>query len=130
MFKKAAQMKLRFRTAIGNLSVEDLWDLKVESDDDDDVTLKSIYVSLARKASLTNDNVPFGTGGKTDKTLQLQLDIVNAIAITKETEAAERDLAVERRARKQRLLKILADKQDEDLRGMSVEELQAEIDAL
>ncbi len=49
---------------------------------------------------------------------------------TKQEEADERKAAADRKAQKARIMEIIADKQDEDLKGKSLEDLQEMLDNL
>ena len=56
--------------------------------------------------------------------LEAKIEIVKYIVATKLAEAEQNRIRAEQREKKNRIAEILADKQDEELRGKSVEELQ------
>jgi hypothetical protein len=122
MFEEASRRKLRFESPFGRLSVEDIWDLPLD-------TLDSIAVGLYQKTQ--NENISFvKPEQKTDVDLQLRFDIVRRIIEVKlqeRTEAEEKILAAQK---KQRLLAILARKEDAELESSSTEELRRMINEL
>lgn len=129
MFEKAVRLKLRFETPTGSLSVEDLWDLPLTSTTKkanlDDL---AIHLNRTLKDTTTESFVKKST--HKNEELQLKFDVVRHIITVRlaenETEALKRTNA----ERKQKLLAILAEKQDADLKGKSTEELQKLINEL
>lgn len=122
MFEKAIRMKLRFNYR-GLCSVEDLWDLPVES-------LDSIYKELNKKARTEKEESLLEKRTQADDILELQLSIVKHIVKTKLTEQAARENAAAIRAKKQKLLSIMADKQDKALYDMPLEDLEKMVNEL
>lgn len=123
MFELASRSKVRFPYK-GMISVEDLWDLPVEA-------LDSIYKTLNAKVKQSNEESLLSKPTKQDAELTMQIEIVKRIVAVKQEEAALRLKAKEQREKKQRLMEILANKQDEELKGKSTEEIQkmlAELD--
>lgn len=119
MFEQASRIKLRFEYK-GTIGVEDLWDLPLES-------LDEIYVELDRESRDTKENSLLARlSEKRDEgnnVLKLKIDIVEHIIRTKHAEQKMKKLEKERAAYKQQLLEIIADKEHEELRGKSREEL-------
>lgn len=128
MFDIASREKFRFDSGRGLLTVEDLWDLPLQSAKNPN--LDDIARGLFRKLK-SGDDVSFvSEEKKSNRVDQLKFDIVKHIIDVK---VAENKAAAEARAnkeRKARLLEILADKQDESLRNMTVDQLRAEIDKM
>ena len=58
------------------------------------------------------------------------IEIIRHIVAVKQQEAEERLKAKERREQKQRIMEIMADKQDEALKGKSLDELQKILDEM
>jgi hypothetical protein len=130
MFEQAARQKLRFDTSKGLLSVEDLWDLPLTSARG--ANLNDIAKGLNRDLKNTDeeDFVNKPAGGTANAVLKLKFDIVKHVIDVRLAEnAAERQLA-EKREKKVRLLELIAQKQDEQLAGKTVEELQAMVESL
>lgn len=123
IFQQASRIKARFDSPKGLLTVEDLWDLPLTS-----ATGKANLDDIARglhRALKETAEVSFVKPASTKPTDdQLCFDIVKFVIDTK---MAERDAAAqetERKAKKQRILELIAKKQDETLEGKSEEELR------
>jgi len=65
-----------------------------------------------------------------DKVLALRLAIIEDVFQTKRAEIDARKTEADRKTRKQRIMEIIADKQDTELLDKPLEDLQAMIDAL
>lgn len=110
MFEVAVRNKFRFPFK-GSISVEDLWDLSVWQLDGIFKMLKS-QEQKAQEESLLDTRTP------EDEALKTKIDIIRYIVGVKLDEA------------KQKILGILAEKQDADLRSKTPEELQAMLNQL
>jgi hypothetical protein len=138
IFEKAARSKVRFETELGALSVEDLWDLPLTMGEPTRrgrgytvVTLTSLNeIAIALHTRLQASAVSFVDPEKpADASLQLRFDIVKHII---DVRVKERDEAKEEKARserKQKLLAVLARKQDAALEEMSEAQIRELIDA-
>lgn len=122
MYKKASKLKLRFQTQKGNLSVEQLWDLSLE---DLKVEVKKQYEINKENAVDGDPDLEFLGEGKVDSKEVLKFEILKDIYVTKKTEKENSILEAEKRIKNKRIMEIIAKKQDEDLQGKSIEELQA-----
>lgn len=124
MFERAARMKLRFATVQGNLMVEDLWDLPLNSKREDRANLDSIACDL--HASLQTERKSFTNveSNKPDEVSQLRFDIVKHIIDVRLAEKAVADDARTRAENKQKILSLIARKEDDELAGTSLEELR------
>ena len=123
MFEKAARMKVRFPFK-GSCSAEDLWDLSVEN-------LDGIYKTLKKQERETEEASLIERRASAASTLlALQIDIVKHVFTVKVAEAAERKTAADKKAQKEKILSLIAEKQDEALKGKSVEELTALVNDL
>lgn len=124
MFEKASRLKLRFDSAKGLLTVEDLWDLPLTSN-----TGKANLDDIARdlhRLLKEADEVSFvkPAQGSTESD-QLAFDVVKHII---DVRVAERDAAAqkaERAEKKQQILAMIAQKENEALGSTSLEELRA-----
>jgi hypothetical protein len=122
MFEQASRLKLRFETAKGYLSVEDLWDLPLRS-------LNTLAIALHHQ--LKNENVSFlDDDQKPDPIVQLRFDVARHVIEVRKEDKRRADQARERAETKQKLLGIVARKEDAELEGKSVEELRALIGSL
>lgn len=123
MFEKATKLKLRFASSVGSITTEDLWDISLPQLDEIAKSLRSA-VKESGDESFIEKPTPKNT------TLELRFDIVKHVI---EVRLASKEAAGKRAdtiAQKQKLLAILADKQDEDLKGKSAEEIQKLIEEL
>ena len=117
MFEVAVRNKFRYPFK-GVISVEDLWDLSVQQLDGIFKTLKS-QEKKAQEESLLDTRTP------EDEILTAKIEIIKYIVNTKLEEAKQAERAKEAHDQKQKILGILAEKQDEDLRNKTPEELIA-----
>ena len=123
MFEEAVRNKYRFPSNVGMINVEDLWDLSIERLDYVYKTLKSELKSVAEESLLNKET-------DADKEVQNKITIVQHIFDTKTAEKEARGKLIETAQKKQHLLSILKEKQNDEYKGKSVEELQQLIDQL
>lgn len=122
MFVTATRNKFRFPFR-GQISVEDLWDLSVGN-------LDSVYKTLNSQVKKAKEESLLNTKSREDEIIEMQIEIVKYIVSVKQDEAAKKVAAKEKKARKQRILEVLAAKEDADLQNKSPEELQAMLSEL
>jgi hypothetical protein len=115
MFEKASRQKIRFLHR-GQCSVEDLWDLPLTA-------LDSIFKGLNAQSKAQKEESLLATKSQADEVLALQIAIVKRVVEVRLAEQAERQSAADKAAQKQKLLGIIAEKQDAELKNMSLEEL-------
>ena len=124
MFEKADRLKLRFDTVKGPLATEDLWDLPLTSTTGK-ANLNDIAKGLFRQLK-ESDEVSFVDAVTVaNTTTQLRFDIVKHVI---EVRVAERDaaaLAQANKEKKQLILGIIAQKENEQLSNTSLDELRA-----
>lgn len=123
MFEKASRMKLRFNTQRGVLSVEDLWDLPL-------IQLDNITIALNKKLQESKTESFIKTRTKDTTELELKFNIAKHIIDVKLQEQEDRLLESEKKAKRQKILNLMAKKQDAELEGKSLEELAKELEAL
>lgn len=130
MFDVATRTKLRFETAVGLLSVEDLWDLPLSSVNGRP-NLNDIAVALHHQMKEAAEVTSFvDDSAKPDETIQLRFDIVKHIIDAKKADREERAASARKAELKRQLLEIVDRKQNQGLEALSLEELQAKIAAL
>lgn len=122
LFEVATRSKMRFPFK-GQISVEDLWDLRVED-------LDSVFKTLNSKVKQAKEDSLLDTKTKADEILDIQIEIVKHIFTTKSDEAAARAKAKERKEQKQKIMSIMASKQEEALQNKSIEELEKMLNEL
>lgn len=119
MYKEASQLKLRFLTNIGQLSVEQLWDLS-------QIQLSNA-IKVVKKVLKKDDDdeLSFLESTKTiDIENQLRFDILKDVYLTKKRQADELRDAVTIKAHNQKIDALIAEKQEGKLREMSIEDLE------
>ena len=122
MFIKAARKKMRFPYK-GQTTVEDLWDLPVTE-------LDKIFKILNAEAKEAKEESLLETKSEESEKLAVRIGIIKYIVSVKLEEKKEAELAKERKEQKQKIMEILASKQDEELKGKSVEELEKMLEEL
>lgn len=117
IFFNALKQNYRFSYK-GTLTTEDLFDLNVEA-------LDTIYKSLKKLQKEADEDSLLVKTKREDNILNDKIAIVRAIVEDKMIEKERAKNAAKKRAQKQRILEIMADKQDAALKEKSIEELQA-----
>lgn len=117
LFKIAAKRKYRWNFK-GSLSIEDLFDLTVEE-------LDAIYKRLVKMKKASAEESLLNTVSKEDKVLENKIEIIKIIVNDKLVEAEKNRKIAEQRIKNQRILEIMADKEDAALKDKSIDELKA-----
>lgn len=130
LFEKATRMKLRFSTPQGLLPVEDVWDLPLTAPNSRKANLNDMAKSLYR-ALKEDDEVDFVKKRvEPNEELSLRFAIAKHIIDVRlrEQEAAEN--ALKAKEKKARIMEIIAGKEDEELKGKSLDELREVLNSL
>lgn len=122
LFIMASQQKFRFPFK-GVATVEDLWDMNVRD-------LDTVFKALNAQAKQAKEESLLTVKSKDDSILEAKIEIVKFIVATKLDEAERKRIRAEQREKKNRIAEILADKQDEELRGKSMDELRKMLDEM
>ena len=117
-FKLASQQKLRFQTNKGLLSTEQLWDLSLNDLDSLAVTLDEEYGKSGQKSFLVKSSLK-------DKTTKLRFDIVLDVLNTKNEGQQAASEAREIREHNKKIVALIAEQEEEDLKKKSKKELEA-----
>jgi hypothetical protein len=128
IFELAARQKLRFPSIVGQLVTEQLWDLPLTTTRADRPSLDSIAREVF--SELKNMQEVSFVDSKPDPrrdTLQLQLTIIKHIISIKKAERDAEKVKTVNAAQRQKIMGILADKDDEVLKSKTKEELLAEL---
>ena len=128
-FEKASRIRLRFDTPQGSLTVEDLWALPLTSRTGR-ANLDDIAKSLNRQLKETAEESFVVKNNKTNEGLQLAFDLVKHVIEVRVAENEAADQAAAKKEQKQKLLALIVEKKEEDLKGKTVEELEAMVGAL
>lgn len=124
MYKQASQLKLRFDSNKGVLAVENLWDLSKEE-------LAQMAKKLRKRIkdlSKSDDEELAFLDEKVSKVMTedtLRFNIIKDVYQTKAASEKESLEASQKKQKNQKILELIARKQDEELAGKSIEELQA-----
>lgn len=122
IFEYAVRNKVRFPFK-GLISVEDLWDLSVTN-------LDSIYKTLNKQIKQSEEESLLTVKTNIDTELEVQIDIVKHIVSVKLAEQEAREKVAAKKAQKQKIMSIIATKEDEALQNTSVEDLKKMLDEL
>lgn len=120
MYKVASKMKLRFATVKGNLSVEDLWDLNL-------VALDKLAVAIDDEISKSPRKSFIAETTPENEVAKLKLNILKDIIETKMKEKNDKESEKRKQSERNRLLEILAKKEEASLENLSIEELKKKI---
>lgn len=119
-YKKASQLKLRFQTGVGILSTEQLWDLNQNQ--------LANAIKAVKKVLKKNDDDELSfleDAGVIDVENQLRFDILKDVYMTKKKEMEELRNAANVKEHNQKILELISEKKEGELRGKSIEELEA-----
>ena len=123
IFEIATKNKFRFEFK-GNISTEDLWDLKRRD-------LDTIYKKLNSQVKKDNEPSLEDARSKADETLDSMIKVVAYIHSVKKEQEVDAKLAKAKSDRKQRLLELKERKlnmADEELTAEEIEELLKDLD--
>ena len=116
LFEIAVRDKFRFAFR-GMISVEDLWDLKLEQ-------LDEVYKNLMIEIKKANEESLLKSKTKDQTALEMKVDIVKYIVNSKLEEIKTREEEFKKRMQKQKILEVLNEKENQSLQNISVEELK------
>lgn len=122
IFEYAVENKLRFPYK-GNISTEDLYSLSVSD-------LDMIYKTLKREAKRNGEESLLATKSNDDVALDTKIEIVKHIVEKKLAQVEARKTAAANKAKKDKILSILEEKQDAALKNMSEEDLRKMLETL
>lgn len=124
VFEKASRAKLRFATARGNLSVEQLWDLPL---DKGEVNLYNLAQGLlSQVADKPAEKLSFFSKAvSVDETAELKFEIVKHIVTVRVAEAEAQQTEAIKRTQREELDALIAAKRSEAKQNLSLEELEA-----
>lgn len=125
IFEKATKQKLRFNQLAGILTVEDVWDLPLTSRSG--MSLDNLAKAINKAIKDEEEESFVVSRSKASEKLKLQFDIVKHIIEVKLEERDKRAKEQEAKARKEKIMEVLARKQDQGLEELSKEELEAEL---
>lgn len=122
IFEYTVRNKVRFPFK-GMISVEDLWDLSVSN-------LDSIYKTLNKQVKQSEEESLLATKSTVDTELEVQIAVVKHIVAVKLAENEAREKALAKREQKQKIMSIIATKENEALQNSSIEDLKKMLESL
>lgn len=124
IYKKASKKKLRFSTARGLLSVEQLWDLSIDE-------LRQLIIKVRKDAKKSSSEVDdaelsfLDTPAKSKSTDdELRFEILKDIYLTKKSSEQKAMKRAEVKENNKKILELIARKQDEALEKKSIKDLE------
>lgn len=121
MFEQASRMKVRFNTTKGSLSVEDLWDLPLVSKS---VSLDQIARDLYRELRETSEVSFVLEKTKETEEIELKFNLVKHIIDVKLAERKAKEDRAINQEKIRHIDEILRLKEEDELKGKSVEDLK------
>lgn len=122
LFEGAARAKYRFPYK-GLITAEDLWDLSLQD-------LDRVFKALNAEAKQTQEESLLKVKDEHSEILERKIEIVKHIVAVKQAEIAAVKEAADRKAQKQRIMEIIAKKEDDALASMSLEDLKKMADGM
>lgn len=128
MFEKASRTKLRFNTTRGQVGIEDLWDMPLESNDG--FSLDELAKNLNIQLKDTEESFVRPKKKTGDSPSKLAFDIVKHVIQVKLDDIEAKKNAAARKAQKEKILNVISEKQDDALKGKSIASLKKLLDEL
>lgn len=126
LFEYATRNKLRFASTRGELSVETLWDVPLRSNNDFNLDAIARTANKALKEA-TEESFVSTTRTPEHTRLEMTLNIIKHVIEVKLSDEANARQRAENKKEKEKLLQILAEKQDGKLSALSEKELKKRI---
>ena len=129
IFEQASRLKLRFSTNRGDLTVEQLWDLPLQSKTqfDLDSIAKAVYQDLKGRGE---ESFVAASTDPMKGRLELMLEILKHVIHAKQEENTAKLNKARIEQESSRIAEIIDKKQDAALENESLEQLQARLAAL
>ncbi|MCX4239444.1 hypothetical protein [Paraliomyxa miuraensis] len=129
IFEQASRLRIRFESAKGLLTVEDLWVLPLTSDKGK-VNLDDIARGLNKQIQAANETSFVEPTTGPNENLAVAFEVVKHVIKVLITEREAAVLAAQREEKKKLILAALADAENKELTSGSIEELRAKLAAL
>lgn len=118
IFLQATRLRLRFPSAQGQLSTEDLWDIPLTSTRANKASLKAIGAALlAKQRDLTEADDIFGDAAPSKEKilLDLQVRVVRTIGAIRQEENKAKTEAAAKKAERERLEALIREREGKEL---------------
>ena len=123
LFERATKQKIRYRTFAGIFTTEDLWDVPLES-------LDEIAVAMNRDIKKSSSESFINKENKVPAHKKLAFDVVKRVIEVKLLDKERAAKAAETRAKKEKIMELIAKKQEEAFSEQSLEDLQEKLNDL
>jgi len=131
IFEYATRNKLRFASPRGEMTLEQLWDIPLRGAAGDQFNLNTIAKTISKALKdVSEENFVETTKTVRHTKLEIALELVKHVIDTKLGEEKAAETRAANKQKKEKLLAILAEKQDGKLSALSEKELQKQIAAL
>ena len=127
MFEQANRMKLRFATPVGDVTTEDLWDLPLTGKR---ASLDGVAKIINRTIKDTEEESFVVAATTSNKENELKFDIVKHVIKVKLEENEKARNAVANKAKKEKILSVIASKEDSAMQDMDLDKLKAMVEEL
>ena len=123
IFQNASKLKLRFVTAKGELSTEELWDLKLTD-------LDKLAREVNRSLKEEGEESFIGKKTKANSVLELKLEILKEVIAVKQSDEEKARATTEKRSQVEFLQSLLQKKKIDALESLPLEEIEKQLAAL
>lgn len=129
IFEYATRNKIRFASSRGELTVEQLWDVPLRSKDDFNLNTVAKVANAAVKDTNEENFVETARTAGHVRT-ETALELVKHVIESKLADEASVKKRTDNKIRKEKLLAVLAEKQNGKLSALSEKELRRQLDEL
>ena len=130
IFAEATRKKVRFTTNVGNISVEDLWDLPLNTTKKDGIDLDSVSQIVLDEQEGSKRKSLINPRSEKNSLIDLKIEILTHIIDVKTQEKEAKELEAVNKEKLEKLKAIREKKQDQSLENLSLEDIDKEIAAL
>ena len=126
LFKKATKQNVVYPTTKGVLTLNDLWNIPLESKSPTAVTLDSILVSLDTELRKEKASTSFinKSSTSTASVKQLAFDVAHEILVERLEDKKANETRLAENQRKDRIKELIVEKKEDNLKNLSLEELE------
>ena len=126
LFKKATKQNVVYPTTKGVLTLNDLWNIPLESKSPTAVTLDSILVSLDTELRKEKASTSFinKSSTSTASVKQLAFDVAHEILVERLEDKKANETRLAENQRKARIKELIVEKKEDNLKNLSLEELE------
>ena len=122
IFEFVTRNKVRFPFK-GLISVEDLWTLSLRD-------LDTVFKTLNKQAKQSEEESLLEEKSAEDLTLLIQIEVVKHIVSVKQAEQKAKEQAAENKIKREKIMSILASREDKALENATDEELKKLLETL